>query len=506
MEDSDPSMERRTVLRGLTTTITASAIATTAAATENGTQYTGISYCPVTDKQQSTATAVLNKTPNGLTGQLKIGGFDIKLGTNTPLQDSTDHPDATRYTFHSTTAANTITHNGEDLGLTGRIDSDGQTYTGIITRPHPKYGNLAFSLAPTAQGFSPDDIAATLNPNAFHPIVPGFDKITIPSTGIPTDNSLRHLAHLEKTTTTTSTTNSETISTQGTAGGSSSSDPDVGVLDSKSNDASLTESLESYCDDKYGGDGTMSWTLAPNITAERRYDATGDIESDYDEIIQTSAKIWRLQVYLDQIPDPIVELCDQKDYHPYQANVKFNVRHGFDTSTRQFRLQNPRPDDETDDSTDDSDGTIGTLLDIVAALGGPYASIANTVIDYALIDNPSSDIFTYDDSYYDPSYPSVSKEEFSWDIPLESYNENSDGSDVFADTTGNTVGVEFEISNKAGDGKTPEIESNGFYTWTYQTYVDGYCPCQDYNTTLKTNSGYFGTLYADYTSINDPDS
>jgi hypothetical protein len=244
----------------------------------------------------------------------------------------------------------------------------------------------------------------------------------------------------------------------------------------------------------------MSWTLGPNVTAERRYDAYGNIESEYDEIIQTGDKIWRLQVYLEEIPDPVVELCDQKDYHPYQANVQFNIRQAYGTTTKQARLQNPKPDDDTDDSDDPSDYTIGTVLNVVSALGGPYASIASTLIDYALTNNPPSSIFNYNDGY------DQDREEYSWDLPLDSYNEDSDGSNVFADTTDNTVGVEAEIANKAGDGKTPEMEANGFYTWSYLSYVDDYCPCTQYNTTLKTNSAYFGTLYAEYTSINDPDS
>jgi len=509
MEDKYPSIDRRTVLQGVTAaTIGTNATVTTAAANDSGTQYVGVSYCPVTDKQQAPATAVLNHTPNGLTGRLSIADFDIKLGAESRLEDTTSHPDATRHTFTSADKNHAIIRDDKKLGLIGRIDSDGKTYTGTITRPHPAYGKLAFSLAPTTQGFSSDTVASALNPEAYRPVTPGFDDIAIPDTGIPTDNSLQHLSNLEAADSnlTTNTSNSESSTIVNIATSTSSSNPDVGVLESNINDPSISEPLEDYCDDKYGGEGTMSWKLAPNVTAERRYDAYGNIESDYDEIIQSSAKIWRIQVFFEEIPDPVVELCDQQDYSPYQANVELNVRQGLDTSVKQARLQNPSPDADTDDSSSPSDSTIGTVLDLVSAAGGPYTSIATTLIDYSLIDNPSSDIFNYDDSYNDSLYPDVDKEEFSWDLTLDGYNEDSPGSNVFADTTDNTVGVEFEISNKAGDGKNPVFEASGFYTWTYRSYVDGYCPCQSNNTTLKTNSGYFGTLYPDYTSINDPDS
>lgn len=251
--DDNSSYDRRTVLQGLTTTIGATAIANTAAASDNGTTYTGVSYCPVTDKKQTTASAVLNQTPDGLKGHLSIADFDIKIGQQTPLKDTTSHPNAERYTFTATQPQHTTTHNGEELGLKGRIDTDGTTYTGILTRPAPAFGDLAFSLAPSSQGFSSESVASILNQSQFREIVPGFDAITIPETGIPTQNSARHLSDLDRAITKTDTNTTAKSSDVSTSGTASPDDPDVGVLDSKTNDAWLSESLPNYCDDKFGG-------------------------------------------------------------------------------------------------------------------------------------------------------------------------------------------------------------------------------------------------------------
>ncbi len=494
------TIRRRTLLNQTVGVLGAATLATSSAGAEKlgKRRFVGKSYDPVTDKEQGDATATLELTENGLTGTLKLAGFVVPVGEDEPLEDVDSHPTASRYYFESRRPEHVVQEDGEDLHLKGYLETDGDTATGTLTRPSPGYGKIAFSLGATDRGFTKEAIGSALHPERFRGQVPGFDQIQIPATGIPRDNSIRNVSRMASSEeTSTSDAKGEDLSESVTTDSvtTNADGGDVGILNRTSMEGGITHTLPDRCDDDFVN---MTWDYEFSTSAKVRYDSSGNVESDYDEIIQSSQKPWHMDGFFEEIPDSLLMPCDQKSGFPHQAGVEAFIEHGPNNSNFNTELNNPRPDGQNNDTSPDDD-MIGLVLDLVNSVTGPLGGVASIIVEYSL----NGDAMTSDDVQKNQDGDQT---QWHWDLPLTGLNEDSPGSDYFPDTTDNTAGVAIQVENPAGDGLTPELETRGGFQWSYYEYLGTDCPCESFNTTLKTTTDLSTWLDCEYTSINDPDS
>jgi hypothetical protein len=482
---SDSGMTRRSVLGGIGGTVAASALTppvALAAKKDKDVQYAGKAYDPLTDKEQGDASAVLNVTDNGLKGRLEIAGFDIPIGRSGRIAGNNTHPTVETFRFEKDAKRFTVTEDGEELPLQATVSVLNGLVSGLVTRPSPKYGDLAFSLNPTEKGFSAEAIGNALRPDQKANIVPGFEKISMPQSGIPKSNSIsnvRSLVNEKKQRPTrdhagsdSSVTSDSSTSDVGTMTVEDNSD--VGFLDATSGgETSMWDSYPDECIDG-GGDRTMSWNLEFGTSGKVRYESDGSVWSDYDEIVSTNAKRWQMQAHFSQVPDTFVEDCDSDEGVPYQTKVEFKINQANDTSRNEVGLEQPEPNDKDDESSPD-DGFMDLTLDIINSVSGPYGSVATTLVDYALAADSGTDLTVDNDTSY--SEGGTDQQQYYWELPLDGYEDDPDGSDYFSDHTDNTAGVSIQVSNFTASGYTHDLDSDCMFTFGHLDYYDGVCPC-----------------------------
>lgn len=406
-------VSRRSVLSGIGGTVATGAITSTVALAKKegkSVQYVGKSYDPLTDKEQGDASAALNLTRNGLKGRLRIAGFDIPVGQSNRITDGNNHEKVETYRFVRDEARLAVVEDDERLPLKGFVSILDGLASGLLTRPSPEYGNIAFSLNPSEQGFSAADIGRSLRPEQKVKGIPGAERVSIPATGIPKSNSINNVRRI---------VNANTQRPSGDSSGSGSTfdlvtadasandigtasvedNQDVGFLDATSGGETT---LTSYYSDECiygGGDRSMSWNLECGTSGEVRRNTDGSIWSDYDEIVSTNAKRWQLQAHFSKVPDTYVEDCDSDDGVPYQTKVEFKIDQANSTDVNEVGLEQPEPNDKDDESSPD-DGLVGLALDITNSVSGPYGSVASTIIDYALSASSGTDLTVKNNTTY----------------------------------------------------------------------------------------------------------
>ncbi|WP_135664439.1 hypothetical protein [Halorhabdus rudnickae] len=457
-------------------------------------QFVGKSYGPMTDKEQGDATAILNHTPVGLKGKLHVAGFNIPLGKSDRLSDETDHPEVETFSFVTDDDRFAVTEEDEKIPLRVRIDMLGSRVTGTITRPSPKYGSVAFSLNPTDEGFSHSDLRGVLHPERVSTQSVRPDEISIPSEGVPTDNSIRNAPAAENTSTAENSVGTSDYITP--PGGGGDNDDDVGFLDADNTPTWGGERTHTF-EDRCGEDSTsMSWTYEFGTSADVRYNTDGTIATDYDEIAALGGfKRYQMQAHFSEVPDRMLLPCDQdmEEGMPYQTNVEFWARQKGSTEQNEAALSEPQPD-EKDNSPNPGDGILDLGLDIVNSVSGVYGSVASTVIKYALNDSSGSGIEVDHNRLGD-------QEEYHWMLPLDGGPEDdTEGNRYFPDHTENVAGASFHVENGLPPGYTAELETRSQFEFAYIDYLGG-CPCPSFSTALKTTKTSVVSNSLTYTSV-----
>ncbi|WP_459190655.1 hypothetical protein [Halosimplex sp. J119] len=447
----------------------------------------------MTDKEQGDTTATINRTPKGLKGKLDIAGYNIPIGNKERVADENSHPDVETFSFVTDKDRFTVHEQGEKLPLEVRIDVLNDRITGTLTRPSSEYGSVAFSLNPSDEGFTHSDLKGVLRPEHATAQSDESEEITIPSEGIPTDNSIKN-APASGDASTADDSVGTTDYTPSSVGGESNED-DVGFLDADNTPGSITYNFDDSCSE----DSTStSWTYEFGTSADVRYDTDDSIATDYDEIAELgSYKRYQMQAHFSEVPGRLLLPCDQDMDKglPYQTNVEFWATQAGDTEQNQASLSEPQPDGENN-SSNPGDGIIDLGLDIVNSVTGVYGSVASTVIKFAL--NDSSD-----DGILVDHYSEGDQEEYYWNLPLDGGPEDdSEGNRYFPDHTENLAGASFQVDNGLPKGYTAELETRSQFEFAYIDYLGG-CPCPNFSTALKTTKTSVVKNSLEYTSVED---
>lgn len=448
---------RRTVLSGLATAGASSVVGIASAEPSGAEQFIGITYDPLTDKRQGDATATLNFSGKKVTGQIRAAGFTIPVGRETVVREQNNHPTVDTYVFEKTDDRFTVDRDGQTLGLHGRIDKIGGKLTGTLTRPSPEYGKIAFSFLRDQPGASVKAIASSLYPAGKRQQVSDHAAVTIPDTGIPTSNSINNAPPKPK------------VETDG---------GDVGFLDTKGEYGSIYDDLDSRCDSDAA---YMAWDYSFGTSAEVRYDGSGQLYTDYDEISSGGGKRYQMESYFTDVPDPLVKSCDQEDGVPYQTDVEFKINHSGDSSANDFSFDIPRPDGENT-TNDGGDGIVGLTLDIVNTVTGAWGGVGTAVLNYALSTDSESDVTVSKDNSYNSD-----GQLYNWELVLDGYND-AGNTPYFPDTSDNAAGVSIQVDNLSAPGKQHTLKSRSRFEFGHYRYIDGACPCASgFNTTFVTS-------------------
>lgn len=183
-------LNRRSILRRIGGTTTIALVGTgTAAAGNADVPYVGISYDTLTHRPQGRAEADLSYDDEGLVGELRVGGFEVPVGQDSPLApvNFRGRPEfAVKSSRHE--------RDGHPLELRFQIGDGG--VVGMATRPSGDYGKLGFSLRRADQ--VPDDVLGSMRHmlvNDGRGVKPkGYDYVPeVPDTGIPTNTGFRNL-------------------------------------------------------------------------------------------------------------------------------------------------------------------------------------------------------------------------------------------------------------------------------------------------------------------------
>ena len=420
-------------------------------------QFVGGTYDPLTDKFQSEANAPLDFSDQKVTGRLNVAGVDIPLGDGSNVVEQNDHSRVETYAFTKESKECSVEENGEQIGLRGRIDKSGQKLTGTITRPSSRYGSIAFSFLPEKGGFPAEDVANSVDPQGKDSLVANNDEITVPDTGVPTSNSIR--------------------------GVSPPPDPrtdrgDVGFLDTYGQFGYVSNPLPSRCDDN------STFTLSDysfGTSVQVRKQGDGTVASDYDEIAELGgANRYQMESYLRNVPNPLVEPCDQVGGVPYQTGVEFSIFQTGDTTANDVSFDISRPDGDSSDGSA-GDGILNLILSIVNSVTGVWGGVATAVLNYGLTTSSDDDrLITRDNSY------EGNKQFYAWDLTLEGYNDVGESA-YFVDQPDNAAGVSPQLENLSASGNAQTLKNRSRFEFGHLWYIDGKCPCEISSTVFTTS-------------------
>lgn len=451
-QEGGNNVRRRTLLHGMgiatTTGVLASTLGKASANKGNSRQFVGISYDPLTQQVQQSANAVLSFDGNGLTGVLQVAGYTIPVGDPEPLAPISDDGPLTQYRFERDEEK----FMRDRLHLQVSIRTDNDRVVGHITRPSREYGKSSFTLGATDKGFSEVGVQSGLENGKFSDTASAADQISIPSDGIPKENSLGKVVAKKKSQNSTSI--DENIDTQDYINppGGSGNDK-VGFFDEDSVSNTITYSPPSSC--LYDDQREMDWEYLTGTSAIE------DVDDEFNQIEEGKYKYFHTQGHFTNSPNPLAKECDQDSGVPYPIDVEFWASHGSNSDINDFDLENPRPDNDGSNSADD--GTLGLALDVINSIGGTYTAVATTIINYGL-DTQNEEGITVEQNQYSD------KNEIYWDLPFENGSEFPDGTD-------NTAGVKFKIDNNLEPGRYGTIETMSRITFGYLGYPENACPC-----------------------------
>lgn len=177
----DTNINRRKALKSVSAAALSSVApvgSVVAGPNDQASEMIGVTYDAYTHQVQSAGTANISRSEDGITGELKIGGFDIPLGQGEPLeQEATSSPYPT-YGFQLSKGK----FMADERPLDVQFCDHGDNVVGHITRPGPHHADLAFTLA-THDKVSVDYVRKGLQ-NQGRGIESRPTK-KIPSTGIP---------------------------------------------------------------------------------------------------------------------------------------------------------------------------------------------------------------------------------------------------------------------------------------------------------------------------------
>ncbi|MEE6210229.1 hypothetical protein U3A55_08685 [Salarchaeum sp. III] len=468
---------------------------------ESNKRYVGYSYCPMTEQGQTTATAILDLNQDGLKGVLNVAGFRIPIGQRSRIDDSADSDNISKYHFSSNKEAHQEVVRDSTVGLKGYIQMTDSQATGVVSRPSGAFGDIAFTLGESSKGFTSELVKRSLNTAKRKVSIQSFDRMDIPTTGIPRENSFESLDVLDETSLDSGTARrtaarSEKVDSRDGVSTESTSGHDVGIFDqSNAGPNSLTHVFDDNCS---ASSATMTWEYEFATSSIIRYNQGSPaygIDTDYDEIeAQGGEKPFHLQAYFSDPPDPLVLPCDERPGYPYASKVEFWAQHDEENSYNKANLEDAVPN-----STDSQDPSLilDTVLNIISGVGGPWVAGVASIIDYALtlsdVNNGTIRRTTNDGGI----------RQWYWDLPLSYGGSNNPGNNFFPDAKNDTAGVKVFVENTAAEGIDVSIDTKSKMTWGYYDYTDGRCPCGNTNftTILKTQQTIPHTNTCTYKSV-----
>jgi len=184
------TLNRRSILRTIGGTTAVALVGSgTAAAGDADAPYVGISYDTLTHRPQGRAEAEFSYDDDGLVGELRVGGFDVSVGQESPLA-----PINLRGRPEFVVESSQYERDGQPLKIRFQIGDGG--VVGVATRPSGDFGKLGFSLGRADQ--VPDDVLGSMRQmlvNDGRGVKPkGYDHVPeVPDTGIPTNTGFRNL-------------------------------------------------------------------------------------------------------------------------------------------------------------------------------------------------------------------------------------------------------------------------------------------------------------------------
>lgn len=110
-------------------------------------RFVGVTYDTVTHKVQRPGTAHIKAAGKGIEGYLKIGGYSIPLGSETPLQPYSKG--LNRPCYYLSLSSSRYEYNG--LPLNVEFCDYGSIIVGELSRPSSEYGTMAFTLEPVRE-------------------------------------------------------------------------------------------------------------------------------------------------------------------------------------------------------------------------------------------------------------------------------------------------------------------------------------------------------------------
>lgn len=141
----------------------------------------GVSYDHYTHQSQTAAKASLERhSGGGMSGTLRVGGFEIPVGTKSdPLDPDGSNIPHNKYSFELDAPA----FSQDGLPLQVRFIDFQTDLAGALTRPDMDYGHLAFTMGERDEGYSPEVVRKGLFGGGDG--VENRPEKDIPSSGIP---------------------------------------------------------------------------------------------------------------------------------------------------------------------------------------------------------------------------------------------------------------------------------------------------------------------------------
>lgn len=145
---------RRKTLRLVgSTAATMPLVGPSVASDENGKKpYTGVSYSPLTLEAQGDGFSSLNFQANSVQGKLRVGGFDIPIGSNESIRSTSSSVDHDKYVVWKNQPQ--FTEDGNPLKIV--INNHPRNINGYISRSGA-FGDLGFTMGPEEKD-NPSDV------------------------------------------------------------------------------------------------------------------------------------------------------------------------------------------------------------------------------------------------------------------------------------------------------------------------------------------------------------